>query len=264
VGHFPQASHRNAGAGGARVAWIVPWTPAVEVRLRPGDVQVWRASLEVGPGALAGLRAVLAEDERARADRLPCERERERFTVARAFLRGVLARHLGVRADRVPLRLQRAGKPELPGSRLRFNLSHSRDRAVVALTLGCEIGVDLEALRPVQDACAVAERYFTPREAARLRSVREADRDAAFLRCWTRKEAYVKGVGGGLGIRLDGFEVGGAPACAEATHVLHRPGGRAWTLRSFDPGPGYVGALAVQRAAWRLVTYDWRADPSGA
>lgn len=239
---------RQAGrAAPHAVPFSVRWpTPPCQVELEPGDVQAWRASLDAGPRALAGAWARLAHDERQRAGRFVLEHDRDRFIVARAFLRDVLARHLGLPADRVRFRMGPAGKPELEGSRLRFNLSHSRGLALLALTLDREIGVDVEALRPVPDARGLAERYFAPAEAARLGALPAADRDAAFLRCWTLKEAYVKGVGDGLGIALDGFEVSPAAACHEA-----------WTLRSFDPGPGYVGALAVQCPDWRLVRFDW-------
>lgn len=213
--------------------------------LGPAEVQVWRASLAAGRAARARLRALLTDDERSRADRFVMERDRDRFTVARAFLRDVLGRHLGIRADRVRFRLQPAGKPLLEGGHLRFNLSHSGDRALLAVTLDREVGVDLEALRPLRDACLLAERYFAPGEIATLRSVPAAGRDAAFLRCWTLKEAYVKGVGGGLSIPLDSFEVGDAPV--------------PWTLRTLDPGPGYLGALAVQGSGFRLTSRAWAA-----
>ena len=221
---------------------------------------MWRASLEAGPETLARLRALLTDDERGRADRFAFERGRDRFTVARAFLRDVLARHLGILADRVRLGIQPAGKPMLEGEHLRFNLSHSGDLALLALTLDREIGVDLEADRPLRDACLLEERYFAPGEVATLRSLPASEREAAFLRCWTLKEAYVKGVGGGLSIPLDGFEVDYTPVRDEpALRALDPPGATPWTLRTLDPGPGYVGALAVQCSGWRLERFDWSA-----
>lgn len=215
----------------------MPYRGAV---LGPEDVQVWRAPLDAGRAARARMRALLTDDECSRADRFVRGVDRDRFTVARAFLRDVLARHLGTRADRVRISEQPAGKPVLEGEHLRFNLSHSGDLALLAVSLDREIGVDLEALRPVRDACLLAERFFAPREVATLRSSPAAERDAAFLRCWTLKEAYVKGVGGGLSLPLDRFEVG-------------------WTLRTLDPGPGYVGALAVRGSGFRLISRAWAA-----
>jgi 4'-phosphopantetheinyl transferase len=235
-----------------RYRWAVPG---------PADVQVWRASLDAGRAARARLRALLTDDERSRADRFVLERDRDRFTVARGFLRAVLARHLGIPAGCVRLGYQREGKPVLEGSRLRFNLSHSGDRALLAVTLDREIGVDLEVLRPLRDACLLAERYFAPAEVATLRALPAAARDAAFLRCWTLKEAYVKGVGVGLSMPLDRFEVAGyAPVGAEtAVRVLDPPGDTSWTLRTLDPGRGYVGAVAVRGSGYRLTSRVWAA-----
>jgi 4'-phosphopantetheinyl transferase len=238
----------------------VPWSlPPGGARLGPADVQVWRASLDVEPDALARLRAILADDERMRADRFVLEGHRGRFVAAHAFLRGVLARHLGAPAESLRFQAHPAGKPFLAGSRLRFNLSHSGARALLAVTLDRDIGVDLEELRPMPDACDLALRHFAPGEIATLRSLPEPDRDEAFLRCWTLKEAYVKGVGGGLGIPLDRFEVDYAPVREEPGLRLLDAGESPWTLRTLEPGPGYVGGLAVGGSGWRLEQFDWTA-----
>jgi 4'-phosphopantetheinyl transferase len=228
------------------------------VPLGPADVQVWRVSLAAGGGVLARLRAVLTDDERARADRFVNERHGARFTVAHAFLRDVLSRHVGAPAGSLRFDTASAGKPFLAGSRLRFNLSHSGDVALLAVGLDREIGVDVEGSRPLSDALELAERYFAPVEVAALRSLPAPEREDAFLRCWTLKEAYVKGVGGGLGIPLDGFEVQFAPAREEpGLRILGATGRPAWTLRTLEPGPGYFGALAVHGSGWRLACFDW-------
>lgn len=234
--------------------------PPRDLRLGPADVQVWRASLAVAPASLARLRATLAEDELRRADRFVQPRHRDRFVVARAFLRDVLARHLGVGAGSVRFRYEPAGKPRLEGPGPRFNLSHSGDKALLGVALAREVGVDLEALRPVPDACGLAQRHFAPAEVAALRSVPEPEREAAFLRCWTLKEAYVKAVGGGLGLPLDRFEVDYEPPRDQPNLRLHdETGPPPWTLRALDPGPAYVGALAAFGSEWRLACFDWPA-----
>jgi 4'-phosphopantetheinyl transferase len=228
--------------------------PPPDVSLGTSEIHVWRASLA---GAAAPLRPVLSEDERARADRFVQQRHRDRFVVGRAFLRDALARYLGVTRDAVRFRYEPAGRAVLDGPGPRFNLSHSADLALLAVTPGRDVGIDLEALRRVPDALDLAERWFAPGERAVLRGVPAADREAAFLRCWTLKESYVKAVGGGLGIPLDRFEVEFVPPSdAPALRVLDEPGA-SWSLRTIDPGPGFVGALAVRGEIGRLALYDW-------
>jgi len=235
--------------------------------LREDEVQVWSASLTVPPAASARLGATLTEDEHGRANRFVFDQHRARFVVARAFLRDVLARLLDRAPASIRFRYEAAGKPRLDGhaegdgSGLRFNLSHSGDIALLAVTRGRDVGVDVEVLRPVPDACELAERYFSPADSAALRSLPGSEREAAFLRCWTLKEAYVKAVGDGLTMPLDRFEVG---CTSEQERPLLRfldetPEAGRWTLRVLDLGPDAVGALAVEGQGWSVARYQWSA-----
>ena len=79
--------------------------------------------------------------------------------------------------------------------------------ALYAFTLGCELGVDVEQLRKLDDPESIARRFFSPGEASELLSLKPEERGPAFFRCWTRKEAYVKAIGDGLTIPLDCFQV---------------------------------------------------------
>jgi 4'-phosphopantetheinyl transferase len=177
--------------------------------------------------ASAELEGLLSEDERERAARLA---DRERWVVARAALRTVLARELAIAPAELRFALGPHGKPELPGAALRFNLSHSGDRAVIAVA-GVEVGVDVE--RTARRSRAV-ERTLTEGERAALTG---PDRHVELLRIWCRKEALAKALGGGLGW---------APETFDTT----RPDGHV--LADLDPGDGYVGAVAVAGEAFEL------------
>ena len=157
------------------------------------------------------------------------------------------------------------GKPELDGaaggSGIRFNVSNSGDFALYALTLRREIGVDLELIKPMPDGIDIARRFFSAPENEVFAGLGDEVRDLAFFRCWTRKEAYIKAVGEGLSMPLDRFDVAFAPG--EPARILRTRGNPAeaerWTMLSLDPGPGYVGALAVEGGGWRPVLFDWDA-----
>jgi len=144
---------------------------------------------------------------------------------------------------------------------LRFNLAHSHELAVYAFTRGCEVGIDLEHVRPLTDAEEIAGRFFSTRENAEFRSLPESFKLEAFYNCWTRKEAYLKATGDGLGRALDTFDVS---LCPEAPVALLRVKGdqseiSRWSLWTLAPGSEYVAALAAERDDWCVACWEWRA-----
>ncbi len=232
-----------------------------EARLKRSRIEVWSVALDVPAEQAAALEAVLSPDERARAGRFRFERHRRRFVVARGLLRRVLGAYLDVAPADVVFAYGRKGKPHLTGAAaaLRFNLSHSGERALIALGR-IPLGVDIERLRPLRDPDAIARRFFSAAERETLAAQPAQGKIEAFFACWTRKEAYVKAVGDGLAIPLRSFDVTFANDCPPAvrTHSLEE-GGERWFLRPLEPAPGYTGALAAQGfagsvAAWRLVS----------
>jgi 4'-phosphopantetheinyl transferase len=232
------------------------------------DIHVWRIALEISDALLARWRETLADDERQRAERFHFEKDRRHFIAGRGALRVLLADYLGQRPEEVLFAYSNYGKPLLApennGSDLRFNLTHSHGLALLAVTRGRDLGVDVERLRDMErDGEPLAERFFSPRESAVLRSLPAQLRREAFFLCWTRKEAYIKAKGQGLSLPLDQFDVTlqpGEPAALLATQ--HDPDdARRWSMRSLLPEKGYVGALVVEGHSWRLWCGDWTAAP---
>jgi 4'-phosphopantetheinyl transferase len=208
--------------------------------LEPGAVDVWNASLDEDPCVEACL-TLLSDDERARLERFCFEHLRRRYAIAHGFLRDVLGHYLGMDAAAIPFETGAHGKPSVPGTEIQFNLSHSGDLAVCAVTRGRRIGVDVECIRSVAEIDAIVGRFFAAGEAERIRAA--AVRERAFFECWTRKEAYIKGVGGGLSIPLTSFDTSGPV--------------EGWTLMDLPPFGDYVGALAVEGAIQRLEVSRW-------
>ncbi|HEX5611275.1 MAG TPA: 4'-phosphopantetheinyl transferase superfamily protein [Burkholderiales bacterium] len=198
--------------------------------------------------------SLLLDDEVERANRFLVEKERNRFIVARATLRRLLAERLGVSPRAVRLARGTHGKPALAWplseSGLHFNVSHSQNLAAYAFSHGREIGIDVEAVRPMPDAEDVARRFFSRNERTAFFSLDPVDRCLAFFHCWTRKEAFIKAIGDGLSHPLSAFDVTLKPG--EAPRLLRvgdRPGERSgWSLGEFDPGAGFVGAFVVRES----------------
>ena len=190
----------------------------------------------------------LSADERGRAERFVFEVHRRRFTAARGLLREVLGRELLIEPAAIRFEYGPHGKPALAsdiGSELRFNVSHTQARALVAITRGFELGVDIEAVREGIDYVAIAKRFFSQAEQTALLALSEPRRAEAFFTIWTRKEAYVKLKGGGLVIPLDSFDV----SLDEPARLLRSAGGdpaaRPVELESLPAPSGFRAALAV-------------------
>ena len=176
--------------------------------------------------------------------------------MAHGALRIILGLYLRRPPADVAFRNGDHGKPELAEDMdgVRFNLSHSGEGALMGLTRGRELGVDLEKVSTLPDLEGLARRFFAPGEVADLLAVPPPERGLAFFHCWTRKEAYVKALGLGLACPLDCFRVSLAPA--EGTRLLEVDGSAReaarWVLREVTPWPGYIGCVAVPQRRWRL------------
>jgi 4'-phosphopantetheinyl transferase len=186
------------------------------------NVDVWVVALDTGTGWLPPTPA-----EAGNAARLVSEPLRRRYLRSHAALRAILATYTAAPLD---FAMAEHGKPYLPAfPDLRFNLSHSHDMALVAVTHGIEIGVDVERFRPMQECMAIAERFFPPLEAAELAAVPPEGREVEFFRLWTRIEAKLKARGIGLygaGQELDG----------------------EWTVVPIEVGPEYSASVAANCA----------------
>lgn len=196
---------------------------------RVDKFEVVVARLAAPPEELPALRACLSAAELERAGRFFFERHRRRFVVARARLRRLLGERLGRRPADIELTCGPNGKPRLARDSLRFNLSHCGEVALFGFSPS-EIGVDIEALRPILGEDAIAARFFSPAERLAYTLL---DRPLGFLRCWTRKEALAKGMGDGLSLAPEKLDPAAAPG---------------WRVHSFFPLPGFIAAVACHPA----------------
>jgi 4'-phosphopantetheinyl transferase len=249
---------------------LLEWSSEVDVPdLVPDQARVWIVDLDAGlaadedpetaePGAELEW---LSADERARAARFVRARDRRRFARCRAALRAILGRLLAEPPGSLRFRAAARGKPELdlphpPGGGaprdgrpvLRFNVSHSSDLGLIAVCRGLELGIDLERVRPIPEAVRIVESFFTAAEQAEFAAIAGPDRDLAFHRGWTRKEAVLKGFGMGLAGLSAHHETGFGTAGLTPGFTPATPAPRVdrWRLWEAAPRPGFVAALAVE------------------
>ena len=242
---------------GEAVASDGDWRPLVEGGA-PGRDEVRVVRLPLDGSSEADHFAMLSASERERAARFVFQIHRRRFVAARASLRHVL----GLCLDRDPAGLlfdyTDRGRPSLRLAShpdLDFNMAHCGDLALLAFS-NRRVGIDVERLREMPNALAIARRFFSPREVAALRHLAEDARRDGFFNAWTRKEALIKAVGAGLAA-LEETEVSLAPD--EIPAVLSAPGGaEGWQVFHLEPSPGFVGAAAVAAPPpFRLTTWCW-------
>ncbi len=174
----------------------------------------------------------LSEDEAARAKRFKFEEDRVRWTRARSSLRILLSRYAGDDPTDLVFAYGKHGKPTLPLSAVQFNLSHSGDWAVLAVSRDVAVGVDIERMRPGVDVAALLERLGEtdlPKTTPELYQV------------WTRREAKTKATGGALFDKpVDGVCVMDIKApdgyAAAVALVGHKPMAEYRTLPYLDLG----------------------------
>lgn len=207
------------------------------------DLHVWSLAAS---GAHDRYLATLSPDEHARKNRFVFDRDRDAFVAGRGRLREILSGELGVPPADVVFDYGPNGKPAVAGGPS-FNLSHAGGIACLAVHADQPLGVDIEAHREIERD--VAKRFFSPVEYAALMALPEADRKAAFFRCWTRKEAVIKALGGGLSIPLGAFDVS-LDECAARLERLDIAHGVAteWSMAAFEIGEAMPGAVTVKTA----------------
>lgn len=245
---------------GTNDTWLEPPDEPV---LPDEEVHAWLAGLDWNPQDVGGARRLLSEDELERSRRFVFSKDARHFIAARGLLRSILGQYLRTPASQLKFCYNRYGKPALDTSTgaggVQFNVSHSQGKALIAVTRSRRVGVDIEYVRQNPERMALAGRFFSPREAAALRSLPESQQEQAFYRCWTRKEAYIKAAGKGLSLPLEQFDVSLAPGDPPALlrNDIDPAETSRWLFYPLPPISGWEAALAAEGEALELKCWKW-------
>jgi 4'-phosphopantetheinyl transferase len=217
--------------------------------LLTSTIHVWTIPLCIAENLFSTLRRVLSDDELERAARFHFEEDARRFIVARGSVRSILGAYTQSKAEDLLFFYSAQGKPTLhrPVSDIRFNVSHSRDLALLAIARGRDLGVDVEWKKEDIEVEKLVERFFSIQESRSLLSQAPEKKIAAFFRGWTCKEAFLKAQGMGLSRSLNSFDVDmnvGQPARLLATRPDATEADR-WFLRELEVAEQYAAAVAV-------------------
>jgi 4'-phosphopantetheinyl transferase len=222
--------------------------------LPPVDcVHVWSSSDTAEGTRLQHYRSLLPDDELQRAQRFVFEADRVRFIKARALVRTMLSEYVPLAPRAWRFRIEAYGRPEvaeLPARApaLRFNLSHTKGLVACAVTVGRDVGLDVEQINRVLTH-DIPERFFSPQEVTDLRALPEDEQQIVFFDYWTLKESYIKARGLGLALPLGQFTFirrpGMSPAICFAPELHDDPA--TWQFAQFWPTRDHRMAVAVRR-----------------
>jgi 4'-phosphopantetheinyl transferase len=200
--------------------------------------------------SIEALIDLLSPLEYQKAESFRKEEDRCLFIVSRAILKLILAKKLEQSVDTIELKYEINGKPYLDNKSefdIQFNLSHAGNTFLIGITNGADIGVDMEAVDRVVDHSKVASILFSERELKAFNDLKEHEKQLAFLKYWTCKEAFLKAKGVGLTFPVHELELGFLEKDEVKIVGTHWDDleKEQWHLKSFQIANKYQCAVAV-------------------
>ncbi len=249
--------------------WVTTRQPVLRCKLAPvigiggSEMHLWAFRIDPSHTIAMAFRQLLSADEEGRTNGFRFAQLKNTFTICRGLLRLLLSRYLDVDPAAIEFDYRPKGKPVLRSYRgLDFNLSHTDGMMVCGVARSCELGVDIELLRPLSNMQELANNFFCIEEARELLSLPENQQVESFYRCWTQKEAYVKAIGEGLSAPLRSFRVSLNPA--DTAKFLHINGdgklAQSWNLVELRLSDPYIAAAAY-RGPERMILVRRQNDP---
>jgi 4'-phosphopantetheinyl transferase len=222
-------------------------------------IDLWRTFIGDHAGVVNRYVRLLSPEERARNRRYKDVAHSRCFVISRAILRLLIADRTGCPPEQILFDVERNGKPTLryPAAQISFNVSHSNELIVYAISGGGVFGIDVEKIAPIEDCDGIVRRFFARVEREELALAPPDELLRWFYCCWVRKEAHLKATGVGLSGGLDKFAVSINPRQpARFLDLQTEPDGPSgWRLHHLEPAQGYVGALSM--AGDEFSMSDW-------
>ena len=230
------------------------------------EVHLWQATLDEKAVKLSAFEPILSHDERIRAARFVLKSHKNHFVMSRNILQNILGRYLNEDPHELLFKYGPFGKPALESSVLRggdvrFNVAHSAGILLIAVSVGRELGVDVERIQPGFLNQRIIEQVFSEQEQVHLYGVTEALRVKRFFEGWTRKEAFLKALGVGLSVQMnrvesmaDAEEALGPLMTHQTTHSSE------WVVNPLRIDKGYCACLVVEGHGWKLKRFQFRIE----
>jgi 4'-phosphopantetheinyl transferase len=220
-------------------------------QLRTGQVDIWLLRLsEAISDELLGFLKLLSQPERTRWQGFAAIDAQLQYLATRALVRTTLSRCAKVPAQTWQFEENLYGRPHIvyptQFREVQFNASNTTGLVGCAISIDCEIGIDIENIARAIDPEEVAPSVFSSEELADFRAAKPEDKLHRFFAYWTLKESYIKARGMGLSLPLDSFwfELGSASPHLYATERCADTTGR-WRFYQYAPTDEHMMAVAV-------------------
>jgi 4'-phosphopantetheinyl transferase len=222
-------------------------------------LHVWKIPLYIAESQLPQLLTLLNDEEKNTATRFRFDQHRRRYIASHAALRNILAQQLNTTACKIDIHIQENGKPYIPQTPIHFNLTHSKDLALLAISYQGDVGIDLEYLKQGTNFLGIAERFFHPLEVEQLKEMAPKSREKFFYFCWTGKEAYLKAKGVGIANHLKMFSLNFLDwqklTVLSAEKDLEEF--KDWFVYSYQPEERYVSTVVSSATPSSILFHDY-------
>lgn len=230
-----------------------------KLKLSENEIHIWLVDLETQLQNLKAYWSYLSKIEQSRAIKFRFESHKNNYIIRTGILRILLSNHLMCQPNEIEFEVGEFGKPKLNNSTLTFNLSHSKSKALIALTQNIEIGIDLEYIDASIDAKTIAIHFFSNDEMKQLYTLNNENLADEFFNIWSKKEAFIKAIGTGLTYPLDAFDVSLDTLEKKALTRIKNSTKEAqkWNLFSIKTFNNYAGAIAYKGKAKQIHYYNF-------
>lgn len=229
--------------------------------LQMHQAHIWSAMLSCDTQKLKIFFDLLDANEQARAKRFHFEKDRNQFIASHGILRKILSGYLNVSPEKIIFSYNEFGKPFIANqSDIQFNLSHSKNIALIGVTKNYSIGIDIEYIKQMRDIDAIAERYFSAHEYSALKQLSTEEKQLAFFNGWSRKEAFLKAHGQGLSYSLEKIEVNLLANETAKFIAIHDANENIsdWELYNLEPANDFAAALAIKGHLEKIQMLQWQ------
>ena len=215
--------------------------------LSSNHIDIWLCHLKDLSKNIDEFYSLLAKDERERADKLKIEHKRKQYIITRGSLRQRLGSLTNLEPKDFMFEYMEHGKPILANdpryTDITFNVSHSNDFSLIAITQKQVIGIDIEKINPDLDHQQLVTRFFSTTEQSEFQALPENIKAQTFCACWTRKEAFIKAVGDGVSYGLENFDVSVDPENQTPAIYLHKHSEESWSALNLPIDDDYMACL---------------------
>lgn len=229
------------------------WTTTApeKIILATNQLHVWQSDINITKIQAGRIYSILSKKEKARASRFKFEEHRLKFIAARATLRKILSHYLSIDPNAISFTENKYGKPglkdEINKSSIFFNISHSHNMALFAISNEENIGIDIEAVNRKIDFDEISKRFFSDRENEHIQALPISQKSIDFYKIWTAKEAFIKAIGQGLSFPLKEFEISLNNNTISLASIYGDPNkASTWNLFKYDVPDEYESSIAIQ------------------